>query len=118
MLAYKIIERLYINDYDISYSLKEYRKRYLSNKVCKNIIFKAPKHTPIIIEKIINCFERKIKNKTLLKDVFLEDYKVGINEIWKQYHDFYCKHQRKSKKEKRIDMLASEYILKNRLKLY
>lgn len=117
MLVYeKVLNLDYFNLFDSNYalelSIKEYRKRFLNSKSRKQCYLKAglEKDTPAFIEKIIIAFDRKIENLCIFRKSIKAQYFKGINKIYQEYYKALSKEQKPSKKYKKIEKIAQDYI--------
>jgi hypothetical protein len=71
--------------FSINYSVQEYRKNFLKRKNI-NGYKKTHKNTPILLDKLINAFDRKIHEAPILKNEVKIDYFKGLNNIFNQYY--------------------------------
>lgn len=93
----------------LGYNLHKYRLHFLKRKNIQKYK-KSKKGTPIVIDKMINSFDRKIQGITIFSEEVKNEYFKGINEIMSNYYleTFLPK---KSKYEKYISFLADQYFL-------
>jgi hypothetical protein len=68
----------------INYDVQKYRKNFLKRKNI-NKYKKVSKGTPLVIDKLLNCFDRKIKGI----EIFTEDVKRQYFEGLEVYFDAY-----------------------------
>lgn len=66
--------------------LHEYRKNFLKRKNISGYK-KSPNGTPILIDKIINQFDRKIKGRLIFTDDVKKEYFKGIQSIINEFFD-------------------------------
>jgi hypothetical protein len=66
--------------------LHHYRKNWLQRKNI-NGYKKSPKGTPLLLDKIINQFDRKIKGRSIFTDDVKSEYYKGIQEIMNEFYD-------------------------------
>ena len=97
-------------DYNIlEVQLHEYRIRFLMRKNV-NGYKKTNKNTPIIIDKLINSFDRKIKGLPIFTHKVKEEYFKGIKEIFNNhYDDTFC--PKLSRKRCYIKYQADQYCI-------
>ena len=92
----------------LSFQLHEFRKRFLKRKNV-NGYKKTNKNTPIIIDKLINSFDRKIKNMPIFTNNVKDEYFVQLKGIFNDhYSDTF--EPKKSKKDCYMEYLADNYI--------
>ena len=77
------------SDYDLFFLrlwLSDYRRKFLKRK---NINRWKPNvnGTPIIIDKLLNSFDRKIKGIPLFTDEVKREYFEGLRKIFENYYD-------------------------------
>jgi hypothetical protein len=90
-------------------SLDKYRKWFLKRKNI-NGYKKLPKGTPQKIDRLINCFDRKIENKQIFNADVKKEYFEGISIIYNKFYELSFDN-RLSWKEKEIQRKAEHYIL-------
>ena len=70
----------------LSYELYTYRINFLSKIKNINRYKKTSIGTPYKVDRIINCFDRKIKNIPIFTDEVRLKYLNGINNIYTEYY--------------------------------
>lgn len=97
-------------DYDLlAIDLMNYRKSFLKRKNI-NRYSKQVKGTPIIIEKLINSFDRKIKGISIFSNEVKQEYFIGLREIFATFYEE-NRLPNPSKKDAYINYLAENYCL-------
>ena len=93
----------------INYHVQEYRKRFLKRKNI-NRYKNQPKNTPIIIDRLINSFDRKIKGVPIFTNEIKEQYLKGLQDIFNVYYDESFE-PKISRKESYYKYLSETYCL-------
>lgn len=93
----------------INFRVQEYRKQFLKRKNI-NGYKKNNKGTPIVIDKLINAFERKIKGKKIFTDAVKKEYFKGLKIVFAKYYDETFQ-PKISRKDSYINYLAEQYII-------
>ena len=70
----------------LGYELHQYRKNFLKRKNI-NCYKKTHKETPILLDKLINKFDRKIKGLPIFTDEVKYEYFKGLQNIFNLYYD-------------------------------
>ena len=97
-------------DYSIlAIDLMNYRKSFLKRKNI-NRYTKQKKGTPIIIDKLINSFDRKIKGINIFTNDIKKEYIKGLNIIFAKFYEE-NRLPKPSKRDAYINYLAENYIL-------
>jgi len=97
-------------DYSIlAIDLMNYRKSFLKRKNI-NRYTKQKKGTPIIIDKLINTFDRKIKGISIFTNDIKKEYTKGLNIIFAKFYEE-NRLPKPSKRDAYINYLAENYIL-------
>ena len=97
-------------DYEIlTIDLINYRKSFLKKKNI-NRYSKQIKGTPIVIDKLINSFDRKIKGISIFSNDIKSEYFIGLNKIFSSFYDE-DRLPKPSKKDAYINYLAENYCL-------
>jgi len=105
-LAYKIQDS---NNYLLVYALQEYRKRFLKRKNVSN--YKKNRGN-VLIDKLLNAFDRKIKGIDIFTIDVKTEYFKGLKNIYNEFYNSTYEN-RPSKNDERINKLAEEYIKNN-----
>lgn len=90
-------------------SLDKYRKWFLKRKNI-NGYKKLPKNTPTKIDKLINCFDRKINNEPIFTEDVKKEYFEGISIIYNKFYELSFE-PKESWKDKEIKRKAEHYIM-------
>lgn len=69
----------------INYDVQKYRKDFLKRKNI-NKYKKVGKGTPVVIDKLLNSFDRKIKGIEIFTEDVKKQYFDGLNEIFDAYY--------------------------------
>lgn len=69
----------------INEDVQEYRKKFLKRKNI-NRYKKMGKGTPVVIDKLLNSFDRKIKGISIFTEDIKKQYFDGLNEIFDAYY--------------------------------
>ena len=96
----------------LSLILNNYRRSFLKRKFINNYK-KNVNGTPTNIDKLINCFERKIKGIEIFNDSTKKLYFEGLNKIYSDYYDE-MKFNKISKKELYFIYLSENYKVTGR----
>ena len=91
----------------LGYEVHNYRKNFLKRKNI-NSYKKCKKGTPVIIDKMINAFDRKICNKKIFTDDIKQKYLDGLNEIFESYY-YHLKYSQVSRKSAYRQYCADVY---------
>jgi len=89
--------------YDLNYYRRSFLKRKNINGWRKNIT-----GTPIIIDKLLNSFDRKIKGIPLFTEDVKIEYFKGLNDIFEKYYNE-MKYNNFSRKDCYYSYLAENY---------
>lgn len=89
-----------------------YRKSFLKRKNI-NGYKKLPNGTPIIIDKLINSFDRKIKSKKLFKDDVKIEYLKGVQLFFNSYYEA-MSYPKESKKDSHSNYIVANFRVKGR----
>lgn len=91
----------------LHYELQEYRRNFLKRK---NINGWKPNidGTPVIVDKLLNSFNRKIKGIPMFTDEVKREYFEGLSKIFANYYDE-LKFNNLSRKDAYIAYLARHY---------
>ena len=89
-------------------NVQEYRKYFLKRK---NInCYKPNKNTPILLDKLLNTFDRKIKGIPIFKDDIKKEYLKGVQDVFNQYYDTTFE-PKKSRKQAYYEYEAEIYCI-------
>jgi len=96
------------NDYGtINFEVREYRKNFLKRKNI-NGYKKTHKHSPKLIDKMLNALDRRINGLPLFTDEVKQKYFKGLNAIYiKHYTESF--NPQTSRKDCYINYLADYY---------
>ena len=92
----------------LQYEIYEYRKSFLKRKNI-NGYKKNIKGTPNNLDKLLNCFDRKINKKEIFKSELKAKYLEGLNEIFGDYYH-HNRHDKLTKKDAYNNYCAEQYI--------
>lgn len=70
----------------INFNVQKYRKQFLKRKNI-NGYKKTHKQTPILLDKLINTFNRKIKTLPMFTDKVKAEYFNGLQNVFNLYYD-------------------------------
>jgi len=118
----------------INRDVQNYRKNFLKRKNINNYK-KVSKGTPVVIDKILNSFDRKIKGINIFTEDVKKQYFDGLNDIFDDYYwdtfqprfpkafhynaylaDMYCVYGVKSYKQHSLTF--KEFVMTGKLAYY
>jgi len=70
----------------LDFNVRTYRQYFLKRKNI-NRYKKTSKGTPIIIDKLLNSFDRKIKSQPIFTDDVRAEYFKGLQKLFNDYYD-------------------------------
>lgn len=89
--------------------LRDYRRSFLKRKNI-NCYVKQKKGTPIIMDKLINSFDRKIKGVSIFTSDVRKEYFNGLEKIFSDYYEE-IRLPRLSKKDAYLNYVSGNYCL-------
>jgi hypothetical protein len=93
----------------INYEVQEYRKSFLKRKNVSNYK-KSKKNTPVVIDKLFNSFDRKIKGISIFTDEVKKEYFKGLKCIFESYYNETFE-PKNSRRYAYTNYLAENYII-------
>jgi hypothetical protein len=69
-----------------NYGVQHYRKDFLKRKNI-NRYKKSNKGTPVVLDKLLNSFDRKIKGVPIFNDEVKKEYFEGLQNIFNNYYE-------------------------------
>jgi hypothetical protein len=93
----------------LAIDLSNYRRSFLKRKNINRYV-KQSKGTPIILDKLMNAFDRKIKGIPIFTEDVKKEYFEGLKKIYSNYYEE-IRLPKPSRKDAYISYLAENYCL-------